>query len=134
MPFEVAERAHGVSKFSYGKLTRFAIDGLMSFSTLPLMVWTYIGVAVSIFALCMAVYLLLQTLIYGVDVPGYASIIVSVMFLGGIQLLSLGVLGEYIGRIFGEVKRRPLYLVAERVGEPSQPDRAPIPMRHGQRV
>ena len=98
------------------------------------MVWTYIGVAVSIFALFMAVYLLLQTLIYGVDVPGYASIIVSVMFLGGIQLLSLGVLGEYIGRIFGEVKRRPLYLVAERVGEPSQPDRAPIPLRHGQRV
>lgn len=134
VPFQVAERAHGVSKFSYGKLTRFAIDGLMSFSTLPLMVWTYIGVAVSIFALFMAVYLLLQTLIYGVDVPGYASIIVSVMFLGGIQLLSLGVLGEYIGRIFGEVKRRPLYLVAERVGEPSQPDRAPIPMRHGQRV
>ncbi len=134
VPFEVAERAHGVSKFSYGKLTRFALDGLMSFSTLPLMVWTYIGVIVSICALLMAVHLLLQTLIYGVDVPGYASLIVSVMFLGGIQLLSLGILGEYIGRIFGEVKRRPLYLVAERVGQSSEPDTAPIPRRHGQRA
>jgi hypothetical protein len=69
-----------------------------------------------------------------VDVPGYASIIVSVMFLGGIQLLSLGVLGEYIGRIFGEVKRRPLYLVAERVGNANQTDQAPTPARHGQRA
>jgi glycosyltransferase involved in cell wall biosynthesis len=134
VPFEVAERAAGTSKFSYSKLTRFALDGLMSFSTLPLMVWTYIGTAVSICALGMAAYFLLQTVVYGVDVPGFASIIVSVMFLGGIQLLSLGVLGEYIGRIFAEVKRRPLYLVGERVGTPSQPDTAPIPSRHGQRV
>ena len=134
VPFQVADRAAGTSKFSYTKLTRFALDGLMSFSTLPLMVWTYIGTVVSICALGMAGYFLLQTVMYGVDVPGFASIIVSVMFLGGIQLLSLGVLGEYIGRIFAEVKRRPLYLVGERVGTPSQPDTAPIPSRHGQRV
>ena len=134
VPFQVAERAAGTSKFSYRKLTRFALDGLMSFSTMPLMVWTYVGTAVSIYALGMALYFMLQTVMYGVDVPGFASIIVSVMFLGGIQLLSLGVLGEYIGRIFAEVKRRPLYLVAERIGTPSQPDTAPIPSRHGQRV
>jgi hypothetical protein len=106
----------------------------MSFSTLPLRVWTYVGVIVSIFALGMALTFLTQTLIYGVDVPGYASLIVSVMFLGGVQLLSLGVLGEYIGRIFAEVKRRPLYLVAERLGAPSQPDQAPLPLRHDNRV
>ncbi len=116
VPFQVAERAFGVSKFNYGKLTRFALDGLMSFSTLPLKVWTYIGLLVSGTSLGMALYYMMRTMVLGVDVPGYASLIVSVMFLGGIQLLSLGVLGEYIGRIFAEVKRRPLYLVAEHIG------------------
>jgi polyisoprenyl-phosphate glycosyltransferase len=116
VPFDVAERAFGISKFNYGKLTRFALDGLMSFSTLPLKVWTYIGLAISGFALLQAFYYLIVTMVYGVDVPGFATIVVSIMFLGGIQLLSLGVLGEYIGRIFAEVKGRPLYLVAEEVG------------------
>ncbi len=134
VPFDVAERASGVSKFDIGKLTRFALDGLMSFSTLPLMVWTYVGMIVSVIALGMAVTFIAQTLVYGVDVPGYASLIVSVTFLGGIQLLSLGVLGEYIGRIFAEVKRRPLYLVAERLGAPDASDHAPLPLRHDKRV
>jgi glycosyltransferase involved in cell wall biosynthesis len=116
VPYDVAERAAGTSKFSYRKLTRFALDGLMSFSTIPLRVWTYIGFAISFLSLSLTVYFLLRTLIYGVDVPGFASLIVSVTFLSGIQLLSLGVLGEYVGRIFAEVKRRPLYLVAERIG------------------
>ena len=84
-----------------------------SFSTIPLRVWTYIGFAISFLSLSLTVYFLLRTLIYGVDVPGFASLIVSVTFLSGIQLLSLGVLGEYVGRIFAEVKRRPLYLIAE---------------------
>ncbi len=111
VPFEVAARAHGESKFTYRKLTRFALDGLMSFSTLPLRVWTFVGMAVSIFALSMAIYFIVQTTAFGVDVPGYASLIVSILFLSGVQLLSLGVLGEYIGRIFAEVKGRPLYIV-----------------------
>ncbi len=115
VPFEVAERHAGVSKFSYRKLTRFALDGLMSFSTLPLKVWTYVGVFVSMFSLLAAVYYIVQTLRHGIDVPGYASLIVSIMFFAGIQLLTLGIMGEYIGRIFAEVKRRPLYLVAERI-------------------
>ena len=89
---------------------------------------------VSVVALGMAVTFIAQTLVYGVDVPGYASLIVSVTFLGGIQLLSLGVLGEYIGRIFAEVKRRPLYLVAERLGAPGESDHAPLPLRHDKRV
>ena len=116
VPFEVAERAHGVSKFSYRKLTRFALDGLMSFSTLPLKVWTFVGTLVSGVALMSAVYFLSRTFVQGVDVPGYASLIVSILFFAGVQLVSLGVLGEYIGRIFAEVKRRPLYLVADTVG------------------
>lgn len=116
VPFEVQERAFGQSKFSYRKLTRFALDGLMSFSTLPLKVWTYVGTLISMFALAAAVFFVFRTITHGADVPGYASLIVSIMFFAGVQLMSLGILGEYIGRIFAEVKRRPLYLVGERIG------------------
>jgi glycosyltransferase involved in cell wall biosynthesis len=135
VPFEVAERHAGVSKFSYRTLTRFALDGLMSFSTLPLKVWTYVGVFVSMLSLFAAVYYIVQTLTRGVDVPGYASLIVSIMFFSGIQLLTLGIMGEYIGRIFAEVKRRPLYLVAERIEDnasvvPLDPARPNITARH----
>ena len=124
IPFDVETRAFGQSKFSYRKLTRFALDGLMSFTTLPLMVWTYVGTAISVLSFATAIYFVGETLVYGVDVPGFASLIVSVTFLAGIQLLSLGVIGEYIGRIFAEVKGRPLYLVQERVGR-IRPARAP---------
>ena len=116
VPFDVETRAFGQSKFSYRKLTRFALDGLMSFSTLPLMVWTYVGTIISVISMATAVYFVGATMVSGVDVPGFASLIVSVTFLAGIQLLSLGVLGEYIGRIFAEVKGRPLYIVERRVG------------------
>ncbi len=116
VPFDVAPRAFGTSKFSYRKLTRFALDGLMSFSTMPLKVWSYVGTFISGIALFSAVYFVGETMLFGVDVPGYASLIVSVTFLAGVQLLSLGILGEYIGRIFAEVKRRPLYLVGEELG------------------
>ncbi|MGH6853165.1 MAG: glycosyltransferase, partial [Methylocella sp.] len=116
VPFDVEARVHGTSKFSYRKLTILALDGLMSFSTMPLKVWTFIGSAISGLALAMASYYLIRTLILGGDVPGFASLIVSITFFAGIQLLSLGVIGEYIGRIFAEVKRRPLYLIEERVG------------------
>jgi len=99
------------------KLFSFAFDGLMSFSALPLKVWTYIGLAVSGFALSMAGFYGIRTILFGVDVPGYASLIVSIAFFAGMQLISLGVLGEYIARIFDEVKGRPLYLIAERTAE-----------------
>ena len=120
VPFQVAERASGASKFSYGKLTRFALDGLTSFSTMPLKVWGYFGGLISIFALSAATFFIVRTLMLGVDVPGYASLIVSVTFLAGVQLLSLGVIGEYIGRIFAEVKGRPLYIVAEHLSRNEQ--------------
>jgi len=116
IPFEVHDRAHGVSKWSFRKLVGFAFDGLASFSTLPLKVWTYIGSVISTFAICYALFFMIKTAIFGADVPGFPSLIVSVMFFSGIQLISLGVIGEYIGRIFAEVKRRPLYIVAEEVG------------------
>lgn len=123
VPFVVADRAHGQSRFSYRKLTAFALDGLTSFSTMPLKVWTYVGVFISMFALIGAVYFLLEYLIRGAQTPGFASLIISVMLLSGVQLLSLGVLGDYIGRIFAEVKRRPLYVVGERVGLDDAPPR-----------
>lgn len=134
VPFEVAERAFGSSKFSYGKLTRFALDGLMSFSTLPLKVWTYLGTMVATFALAMAVFFIFRTITLGTDVPGYASLIVSIMFFGGVQLMSLGILGEYIGRIFAEVKRRPLYLVGERIGLETTPSPLPPQRPLGERL
>jgi glycosyltransferase involved in cell wall biosynthesis len=116
VPFEVAARTHGQSKFDARKLFRFAFDGITSFSTLPLKLWTYVGVGVSVLAFLFAVYFIIETMIRGVDVPGFASLIVSVMFFSGVQLISLGVIGEYIGRIFAEVKRRPLYIVGDSVG------------------
>jgi glycosyltransferase involved in cell wall biosynthesis len=117
VPFEVAERHSGVSKFSYRKLTRFAFDGIVSFTTVPLKAWTYIGTFIAAIALLSAVYFVLEALVVGVSVPGFASLIVSIMFFAGVQMISLGVLGEYLGRVFAEVKGRPLYLVAERIGE-----------------
>jgi polyisoprenyl-phosphate glycosyltransferase len=116
VPFDAAPRLYGKTKFSYRRLTHLALDGLMSFSTLPLRVWSYVGLATSMWALTLATFFLTRTLIFGVDVPGYASLIVSITFFAGIQLLSLGVIGEYVGRIFAEVKRRPLYLIEECVG------------------
>ncbi|MBL8590547.1 MAG: glycosyltransferase family 2 protein [Methylobacteriaceae bacterium] len=127
VPFDVAERAHGQSKFSYRKLTRFALDGLTSFSSLPLQVWTYVGFAISALAVLAALYFLLEYIIKGATTPGFATLIISVMMLSGVQLLSLGVLGSYIGRIFSEVKRRPLYVVGERIGLDASVERRRAP-------
>lgn len=116
VPFDVAERAHGTTKWSFRKLANFAIDGLTSFSTLPLRVWSLLGLAISLTAFLYAITILLKTLLFGTDVAGFPTIVISVMFLSGVQLISLGVLGEYLGRVYEEVKARPLYIVADRVG------------------
>ncbi|TDR88934.1 glycosyltransferase family 2 protein [Enterovirga rhinocerotis] len=116
VPFVVEERAFGTTKWSFRRLFRFAFDGITSFSTVPLRVWTYIGGLVSLGALAAAIWFAFRTLIFGSDVAGYPSLIVSITFFSGIQLLSLGMIGEYVGRIFAEVKRRPLYVVGETVG------------------
>ena len=122
VPFEVADRAEGASKWNFRKLFRFAFDGITSFSSAPLKIWTFIGFAVSAFALSLALYFVAETLFFGSSVPGFPSLIVSVMFFAGIQLMSLGILGEYIGRIFAEVKRRPLYVVADVIEAPHEDD------------
>ena len=116
VPFVVEERQFGTTKWSFRRLFRFAFDGLTSFSTVPLRVWTYLGLLISLLAIASAVFFVVRTLLYGTDVPGYPSLMVSVMFFSGIQLMSLGIIGEYIGRIFAEVKRRPLYVVSEMIG------------------
>ena len=118
-------RAAGETKFNYWKLWNFAIDGLLSFSTLPLKIWTYLGFALSAYAGVYLIYLLTKTMIYGADVPGYASTLSVVLFFNGIILLGMGVMGEYIARLFIEVKRRPLYLVNEVDGFPTS-DIAPM--------
>ena len=104
-------RIAGTSKFSGWKLWNFALEGITSFSTLPLRVWTYIGGATALFAFFYGSYLVVRTIVRGVDVPGYASIITAVLFLGGMQLIGNGVNGEYVGRIYVEAKRRPIYIV-----------------------
>jgi glycosyltransferase involved in cell wall biosynthesis len=116
VPFLVEERQSGDSKWSIRKLFRFAFDGITSFTTVPLRVWTYLGLLISFLSILTAFYFLVSTLLYGTDLPGFPSLIISVMFFSGVQLMSLGIIGEYIGRIFAEVKRRPLYVVAERLG------------------
>uniref|UniRef100_B8HV83 Glycosyl transferase family 2 n=1 Tax=Cyanothece sp. (strain PCC 7425 / ATCC 29141) TaxID=395961 RepID=B8HV83_CYAP4 len=114
--YDRAPRYQGQTKWNYWKLWNFAIDGITSFSLAPLKVWSYIGLGLSLLALFYACFLILRTLIYGVDMPGYASIMVGVLFLGGIQLITLGVIGEYLGRVYEEVKGRPLYLVRDFYG------------------
>ena len=116
IPFDYGERKAGGSRFSFVRLASFALDGFVSFSSLPLKVWSYFGAAISLAALAYGVYFLLRSLIVGVDVPGYPSLIVSIMFFAGVQLVSLGVIGEYLARIYEEVKARPLYVVAEEIG------------------
>lgn len=116
VPFDVGVREGGVSSWNFFRLIRFAFDGIASFSTFPLRIWTWGGAVVSLGALAYAIYVIVETLVSGVDVPGYASLMVAILFLGGVQLLSLGIIGEYLARVFVEVKGRPLYFIAERVG------------------
>jgi len=109
-------RHAGHSKWSWWRLWNFALDGITSFSTLPLRFWTYLGLAISALSFVYLTFLVVRTLISGVDVPGYASLMVVVLFLGGLQMLTLGIIGEYLGRLFHEVKGRPLYIVRRRYG------------------
>ncbi|EHM40221.1 glycosyltransferase family 2 protein [Hafnia alvei] len=106
-----AERCAGESKFNGWKLWNLALEGITSFSTFPLRVWTYIGLGVSVFAFIYAAWMIIDKLIWGNPVPGYPSLMTAILFLGGVQLIGVGVLGEYIGRIYIETKNRPRYLL-----------------------
>ncbi|MCI7023995.1 MAG: glycosyltransferase family 2 protein [Campylobacter sp.] len=111
--YEEQERIAGSSKFNGWKLWNFALQGITGFGTLPLRIWTYIGFIVSFFAFIYASFLILRTLIMGIDLPGYASLVVIILFLGGLQLMGVGILGEYVGRIYMESKRRPPFIIDE---------------------
>jgi polyisoprenyl-phosphate glycosyltransferase len=110
------ERTAGTSKWRFWKLWNFALDGLFSFTTLPLRIWTYVGLGVAAVSLSYMVFVLLRTAIEGIDVPGYASLVVLLLFFSGMNMIGLGIMGEYLGRVFVEVKRRPVYLVSEAIG------------------
>jgi glycosyltransferase involved in cell wall biosynthesis len=109
-------RTSGETKFSGWKLWNFAIEGITSFSTLPLKLWTYIGALMAIFSFIFAIFIIVRTLILGIELPGYASLLVTVLFLGSLQLVGLGIIGEYLGRIFMESKNRPLYVIRKEYG------------------
>lgn len=106
-----AERSAGESKFNGWKLWNLALEGITSFSTFPLRMWTYIGLFVAALSFVYGGWMIIDKLIWGNPVPGYPSLLVSILFLGGIQLIGIGVLGEYIGRIYTESKKRPKYLL-----------------------
>lgn len=120
-------RSAGETKWNYWKLWNFALDGITSFSSLPLRIWSYLGFGVSLLAMAYLGWTLLKTLVFGIDVPGYTSLLCVMLFFNGISLIGIGVLGEYLARIFTEVKARPLYIVSETIGlEATEEAKTPI--------
>ncbi|HEX5670640.1 MAG TPA: glycosyltransferase family 2 protein [Sulfuricurvum sp.] len=106
-----APRKAGTTSFNGWKLWNFALDGITSFSTIPLRIWLYMGILIAFMAFVYGSMIIMKTLMYGIDSPGYASLITVILFIGGIQLMGIGILGEYIGRIYMEAKRRPSYVI-----------------------
>ncbi len=123
--FDREARHKGKTTWNYWKLWNFALDGIFSFSFIPLKMWSYVGLVVSFMSLLYASFLIIRTIIQGVDVPGYASLMVAILFLGGIQLITLGIVGEYIGRVYEEVKGRPIYLIRDLYGLPPHSNHPP---------
>ncbi|MBI5901334.1 MAG: glycosyltransferase family 2 protein [Rhodocyclales bacterium] len=115
--YERPPRIAGLSKFRGWYLWNFALEGITSFSTVPLRIWSYVGAGVAALSFLYALALITRTLILGIDVPGYASIMTVVLFLGGLQLLGLGIIGEYLGRLHDEAKQRPIYIVNQEIGD-----------------
>ena len=111
IPYKRPERSSGKTKWNYWKLWNFSIDGITGFSTAPLKIWTYIGGVISIISFFYALLLIIKVTISGIEVPGYTSTLVAILFLGGLQLLVLGIYGEYLGRIYEESKSRPIYVL-----------------------
>jgi polyisoprenyl-phosphate glycosyltransferase len=110
-------RRAGTTKFSGWKLWNFALEGITAFSTFPLKLWSYLGLLGTVITFVYAIFIIVRTLIHGIDIPGYASLLVVVLFLGSLQLVSIGMLGEYIGRIYMETKNRPLYVIRKYYGD-----------------
>lgn len=112
---ENIQRPLGTTKWSFKSLFSYAIEGIVSFTTAPLRISTIIGILVSMISMIFAFIIVIQTLIMGKDIPGYASIITSVLFMGGIQLLSIGIMSEYISKMYLEIKGRPKYIIKEKI-------------------
>lgn len=112
--FTRPERAVGRSAWSYWKLWKLALDGIFSSSTRPLRIWTYLGAVIGLLALAYLLYILIRTAMFGVDVPGYASTLILILGFGGLNIFALGIIGEYVGRIYAEVRQRPVYVVSSR--------------------
>lgn len=113
IPYTACERAAGTSKWSFGKLCNYAIDGIIGYSTTPLRIATVLGFITAIAAFLYLIAVILEKLIAGIDVPGYATIIVLILFLGSMQLFCIGIIGEYVGRTFEQSKNRPIYIAKE---------------------
>ena len=109
-------RYSGKSKYSFFQSLKLAIDGIISFSHFPLKITTFIGFLIAVFSFLIGAYMLIQKLFFGAPILGYTSIIVSVLFLGGVQLIMIGILGEYVGRIYTEIQNRPMYIVKNKIG------------------
>lgn len=116
MPYTVCERESGESKWNFAKLFKYAIEGIVSFTTFPLTLSAYLGFFSSLISIIYLVVVVIQKLAFGISVPGYATIVVLVLFLGGIQLFCLGLLGEYISKIYVQVKNRPVYILKNHLG------------------
>jgi polyisoprenyl-phosphate glycosyltransferase len=114
--YERPPRHTGKTKWNLWRLWNFALDGITLFSTAGLKFWSYVGIVISMLSFIYAFFLITRTLFWGIDVPGYASIMVTLLFLGGLQLTSLGILGEYMGRVYAEVKQRPLFIINQKYG------------------
>jgi polyisoprenyl-phosphate glycosyltransferase len=131
LDYDRAPRAVGSSKFPGWKLWNFAIEGITSFSTAPLRIWTYVGIASAALTSLYAVAIFVRTMMWGIEVPGYASLLIAILFFGSLNLISLGLLGEYIGRIYIESKQRPIYIVRNKYGAQNAAEAArPMTGRH----
>lgn len=109
--YERPARAAGTTQWSYWKLWKLALDGIFSSSTVPLRIWTYIGMGMAVLSALYSIFLLTRTLILGIDLPGYASTAILILVFGGMNMFALGIIGEYVGRIYTEVRQRPLYII-----------------------
>lgn len=111
LPFKRQPRAAGKTKWNFWRLWNFALDGIFSFTNAPLQIWTYLGFTLALLSFLYTCWIVAKTIAFGIDVPGYASLIAIMLFTNGVMLIGIGILGEYIGRIFNEVKNRPLYVL-----------------------
>ena len=113
IPYEAADRENGKSKWNFKSLLKYAIEGIIAFSTAPLKVSTFSGSLFSTMAIIYMIFVIIKKLVSGIDVPGYTTIVVLVLFLGGVQLISIGLIGEYLSKMYIQVKNRPVYLIKE---------------------